>query len=98
MGKAAARTPGWGDRCRARAIFTFGQGETRMSTAAVTDRFTAGSPRFKARMAGGFYLLTFLTGAVALFVSSRLVVAGDAAATAAHLQAHELFFRLGFSA
>ena len=52
------------------------------------------SPRFKARIAGVFYLLTFLTGGIALFVGGGLVVSGDAAATAANILSHEPSFRL----
>ena len=38
-------------------------------------RIAAASPRVKARIAGVFYLLTFLTGIFALVVRSRLGVA-----------------------
>ena len=62
------------------------------------ERIAEASPRFKARIAGLFYLLTFLTGGVALLVSGRLVVHGDAAATATNILAHEPLFRLGFAA
>jgi hypothetical protein len=56
------------------------------------------SPRAKARLAGAFYLLTILTGVFAQgFVSERLVVSGDAAATAANILSHESLFRVGFS-
>lgn len=45
-----------------------------MSTAVATVRITEMSPLFRARIAGAFYLLTFVTGGVALFVRSRLGV------------------------
>ena len=62
----------------------------------MTDRVAEASPRFKARMAGLFYVLTAGTSVFGqMFVLSKLVVEGDAAATAAHIQAHEPFFRLG---
>ena len=45
------------------------------------ERIAEASPRFKARIASVFYLLSFLTGGVAV-PSFRLVVSGDASATA----------------
>jgi len=57
------------------------------------------SPRFKARMAGIFYVLTSLTAVFGeVFVLGKLVVHGDAAATANNILAHQSFFRLGFAA
>jgi hypothetical protein len=53
---------------------------------------------FKARIAGGFYLLTVLTASFAVFVRVRLVVSGDLTATLANIQVHGLLFRLGFAA
>jgi hypothetical protein len=63
----------------------------------MTDRVAEASPRFKARMAGLFYVLTAATSVFGqMFVLGKLVVEGDVAATAAHIQAHQHFFRLGF--
>src|ERR1700694_4782617 len=68
-----------------------------MSTAVMTERIAEASPRFRARIAGFFWLMTFLTGAFAMFVGGRLVVSGDAAATAANVLAHESSLRLGLT-
>ena len=67
-----------------------------MNTAAMTERTAEASPCLKARIAGVFYLLTFLTGGTALSVSGKLVIAGDAVATAANILAHEPRLWLGF--
>jgi hypothetical protein len=65
----------------------------------MTKRITEASPRFTARVAGVFYLLTILTRMfVEIFVRNRMVVSDDAAATATNIMAHEPLFRLGFAA
>jgi hypothetical protein len=62
-------------------------------------RITEASPRFKARMAGVFYVLTGLTSVIGeMSVPGRLVVRGDAATTANAILAHQHLFELGFSA
>ena len=63
----------------------------------MADRIAEASPRFKARLAGLFYVLTAGTSVFGqLFVLSKLVVGGDPTATAIHILAHQPFFRLGF--
>jgi hypothetical protein len=64
----------------------------------MTERIAKSSPQFRARLAGGFSLLTILLGVFAQgFIAERLIVSGDAAATAANILSHEGLFRLGFA-
>jgi hypothetical protein len=64
----------------------------------ITKAMSEMSPRTKARLAGVFYLLALLTGLFAQgFVSARLVVPGDASATANNILSHDGLFRLGFA-
>ena len=53
-----------------------------MSSVIMMERIAETSPRVKARTAGFFWLMTFLTGGFAMFVGGRFVVSGDAAAIA----------------
>jgi hypothetical protein len=59
-----------------------------MSTAEMTGRFAAASPRLKARIAGVFYLLTFVAGIFAL--SGRLVA--NLIATVSYVAVTLLFY------
>jgi hypothetical protein len=68
-----------------------------MSTA-LMERIAPAAPRSKGRAAGFFWLMTILTGSFAMFVGGRVVVSGDAAATAANILAQESFYRLGVAA
>jgi hypothetical protein len=69
-----------------------------MSTAEITERIGETSPRFKARVAGGLWLLCIVAGIGGFIAGSPLIVANDAAATAAKILANESLFRLGFAA
>ncbi|MFY9584229.1 MAG: DUF4386 domain-containing protein [Candidatus Acidiferrales bacterium] len=62
------------------------------------EQIAEAAPLFKARIAGFFWLMTFLTSIFAIFVGGRIVVSGDAAATAANILAHEALFRSGTAA
>ena len=67
-------------------------------TERITERIAETSPRFKARMAGVFQLLEAITAACpGVFILDRLVVPGNAAATAANILGHERLFWLGFA-
>jgi hypothetical protein len=61
------------------------------------ERIAETSPRFKARMAGACQLMEAVTAAFGgVIIPGKLVVAGNAAATAANILGHERLFWLGF--
>jgi hypothetical protein len=63
------------------------------------ERMKSASPRLMGRITGAIYLLAMVTGVFAQgFVSGRLVVDGDAVATAANILTHRNLFEWGFTA
>lgn len=64
-------------------------------TADVTARR---SPRLRARIAGVFYLITVATGIFAEATRGKVIVSGDASATAHNILASETLYRLAFAA
>jgi hypothetical protein len=72
--------------------------QQQTEAAQVTKRMAAWSPRLKARIAGVFEALEGLTSAGGqVVILGSLVVAGNAAATAANILAHQPLFWLGFA-
>ena len=64
----------------------------------MTDRADETSPQISARIAGFLYLIIIALGLFAEVVRERVLVSGDAAATARNILAHEQLYRLGFAA
>ncbi len=60
----------------------------------MTDPTAEASPRFKARLAGGFWLMTILTGAFALVSGGRFGIAINLIATACYAAATVLVYGL----
>ena len=65
-----------------------------MSTAEITRRIVEASPRFKARIAVAFYLLTILAGIIVLFLGGSLGLVVDVVATAFYIGVTALFYVL----
>lgn len=63
----------------------------------MTERAVKPSPRTYARIGGALYLYIIVAGGFAEAVRSKLIVPGDAAATAGNIMANESLFRLGHS-
>lgn len=55
------------------------------------------SPKARARLAGALFLLTMVLGGIGGSIAARLVVSGDAAATAGNILGQEGLFRLGYA-
>src|SRR5258706_4381599 len=95
-----------GPICFARTLDSMhGQGATSMSTSITQERIAEASPRLKARIAGGLWLLCIIASVGGIIASvggfiaaAPLIVANDAAATAKNILANESLFRLGFAA
>jgi hypothetical protein len=71
-----------------------GQEKTSMSATVLTKRIAVVSPRLKARIAGVFYLLTFLAGGLALAIPGKLGVAAGLIAAVCYLAVTLLFYDL----
>src|SRR5258706_12425081 len=88
-----------GPICFARTLDSMhGQGATSMSTSITLERIAEASPRLKARIAGGLWLLCIMASVGGFIAAAPLIVANDAAATARNILANESLFRLGFAA
>lgn len=66
-----------------RRNMTASSGRTQAARREMNDPVTPGSPILRARMAGALYLINIAAGIFTeIFVRNRLIVTGDAAATA----------------
>jgi len=64
----------------------------------MSDRMTETSPQIYARSIGLLYLIVIAAGMFAqMFIADRIVVSGDAAATAANILNHKSLFQMGFT-
>ena len=69
-----------------------------MSTRGLPAALSELSPKAKARLAAGFYLLTIVFAGIGTSVENRLILLGDASATAANIIAHGDLLRTGWAA
>jgi hypothetical protein len=60
----------------------------------MNGRIGEASPRFQARIAAVFYLVTILMGGVVLFMQGRLGLVVDLIATPCYIAVTALFYRL----
>jgi hypothetical protein len=65
-----------------------------MNTTEMKGRIGEGSPRFKARITGIFYLLTIVTGLVVLFAQGRLGLVLELIASVCYVAMTALFYAL----
>jgi len=65
-----------------------------MNTAEMKQQIGEASPRFKARIAAVFYLVTILMGGAVLFVQGKLGLVVDLIATACYIAVTALFYDL----
>ena len=64
----------------------------------MTTRTDAVSPQVYARIAGILYLIIIIAGALGqIFIRGKLIVAGDAVATAGNLMASQSLWRIGIA-
>src|ERR1700674_789811 len=68
-----------------------------MSKSEMTSRSRKESPVRQARIAGACWLLCILAGLGGFIAAGPLIVANDAAATAANILAKESLYRIGFA-
>ena len=73
------------------------QGGTTMSESEMTARFRKESPVRQARIAGACWLLCIVAGVAGFIAAGPLIVANDAAATAANIVANGSLYRVGFA-
>lgn len=64
----------------------------------MTDRRAGVSPQVYARAGGLLYLVIFIMAAISMGLQSKMIVSGDAAATAAHIMASQAQWRLSVGA
>jgi hypothetical protein len=69
-----------------------------LNTPGLMGRLSEASPKAKARLTGALYLLTIVFAGIGTATQERLVIPGDAAATASTILAHASLLRWGMAA